>query len=71
MSPNKVELSDAQLDSVTGGVHIQNGYVENTDTGDKYKLKVDEMTAFLYINQFGMISEAERIQKLRDKGYID
>ena len=68
---NRVEMSDEQLEQVNGGVRFENGYAINKDTGEKYKLKVDEMTAFMYITGITTpLTEAERIQKLRDKGYI-
>lgn len=67
----RVELAEEALDMVSGGIDFSNGRATNMETGESYPLKVDALTAFMYITSFGSsIGEAERMEKLRSMNYI-
>ena len=67
----KVALSDDAVESICGGLQIWSGGVKNQDTGEKYKLLVNDWVAFGYVSSLGDITDTERIQALLAAGYIE
>ena len=49
----RVELTDAVLENIVGGVRITSKTVTNKDTGEVYDLLVDPMVAFSYATKHG------------------
>ena len=66
-----VALSDDALDSVSGGVIINQNCVVNIETGQKYVLlNPDRAAAFGFVCELGDIPEADKIAALQAAGYI-
>lgn len=66
----RVELTDAVLENIVGGVRITSKTVTNKDTGEVYDLLVDPMVAFSYATKHGNESDTDIINGMLAKGYI-
>lgn len=66
-----VELSDDALDSVSGGVVINQACVINSVTGQKYELlNPDRHAVFGYVCGLGDIPEEAKIAALQAAGFV-
>ena len=66
-----VELSDDSLDSISGGVILNDSCVVNRETGQRYAwLNHDLYGAFNLVNSLGDVPEGDKIAALQAAGYI-
>lgn len=67
---NVVALSDDLLETVGGGLYLDDQKCVNQVTGETYSLLVDKNLIFATIVSFGPIPDDQRIAKLLQLGYI-
>lgn len=70
MANNRVELKDAELENVSGGVHVEDGYVYH-ENGTKYKCKVSGYQAYLFAMNHGYLDDDAMIALMKQENIIE